>query len=127
MNKGKRKFSASRAAFSCNMFRGKKVAIVLSEIYLHPCDLYRTNTTYFDSSLRHALNSWWQQLLGKTYGLRFQNRAMFIHNFVYSTAQKMNFSIKDFFSKRDQICRRLRIWSHLLEKSLIEKFIFRAL
>ena len=85
------------------MFRGKKVAIVLSEIYLHPCDLYRTNTTYFDSSLRHALNSWWQQLLGKTYGLRFQNRAMFIHNFVYSTAQKMNFSIKDFFSKRDQI------------------------
>ena len=30
------------------------------------------------------------------------------------------FSIKDFFSKCDQIHRKLRIWSHLLKKSLIE-------
>ena len=30
------------------------------------------------------------------------------------TAQKMKFSIKDFFSKCDQI---LWIWSHLLKKS----------
>ena len=29
-NKGKRKFSASRAVFSCNMLRGNKVAIFLS-------------------------------------------------------------------------------------------------
>ena len=42
------------------------------------------------------------------------------------TAQKMNFSIKDFFSKCDQIRRKLRIWSHLLKKSLMENFIFRA-
>ena len=40
------------------------------------------------------------------------------------TAQKMKFSIKDFFSKRDQIRRKLRIWSHLLNKSLMENFIF---
>ena len=33
-------------------------------------------------------------------------------------------SIKDLFSKCDQICRKLRIWSHLLQKSLMEKFIF---
>ena len=32
----------------------------------------------------------------------------------------MKFSIKDFFSKCDQI----RIWSHLLKKSLMENFIF---
>ena len=32
--------------------------------------------------------------------------------------------IKDFFSKCDQICRTLRIWSHLLKKSLMENFIF---
>ena len=31
---------------------------------------------------------------------------------------------KDFFSKRDQIRRKLRIWSHLLKKSLMENFIF---
>ena len=40
------------------------------------------------------------------------------------TAQKMKFSIKDFFSKFDQICRKLRIWSHSLKKSLMENFIF---
>ena len=36
----------------------------------------------------------------------------------------MKFSIKDFFSKCDQIRRKLRIWSHLLKKSL--NFIFCA-
>ena len=36
------------------------------------------------------------------------------------------FSIKDFFSKCDQIRRYLRIWSHLLKKSLMENFIFCA-
>ena len=41
-------------------------------------------------------------------------------------AQKIKFSMKDFFSKCDQICRKLRIWSHLLKKSLMEKFIFCA-
>ena len=38
----------------------------------------------------------------------------------------MKFSIKDFFSKYDQIRRKLRIWSHLLKKSLMENFIFCA-
>ena len=40
-----------------------------------------------------------------------------------TTAQKMKFSIKDFFSKCD---RKLRIWSHLLKKSLMENLIFCA-
>ena len=38
----------------------------------------------------------------------------------------MKFSIKDFFSKCDQIRRKLRIWSNLLKKSLMEKFVFCA-
>ena len=38
----------------------------------------------------------------------------------------MNFSIKDFFSKCDQIRRKLQIWSHLLKKSLMVNFIFCA-
>ena len=42
------------------------------------------------------------------------------------TAQKMEFSIKDFFSKCDQIRRKLRTWSHFLEKFLMENFIFCA-
>ena len=41
-----------------------------------------------------------------------------------NTAQKMKFSIKDFFSKCDQTHKKLRIWSHLLKKSLIENFFF---
>ena len=40
------------------------------------------------------------------------------------TAQKMKFSIQNFFSKCDQIRSILQIWSHLLKKSLIENFIF---
>ena len=38
----------------------------------------------------------------------------------------MMFSIKDFFSKYEQIRRKLRIWSHLLKKSLMENIIFCA-
>ena len=38
----------------------------------------------------------------------------------------MMFSIKEFFSKCDQIHSFLRIWSHLLKKSLMENFIFCA-
>ena len=38
----------------------------------------------------------------------------------------MKVSIEDFFSKCDQIRSFLRIWSHLLKKSLIENFIFCA-
>ena len=36
----------------------------------------------------------------------------------------MKFSIKDSFSKYDQIRSFLRIWSHLLKKSLMENFHF---
>ena len=38
----------------------------------------------------------------------------------------MKFSIKDFFSKSDQIRSFLRIWLHLLKKFLMENFIFCA-
>ena len=50
-----------------------------------------------------------------------------IHSYAYSsTAQKMKFSIKDFSCKCDQIRSALRIWSYLLEKSLMENFVFCA-
>ena len=38
--------------------------------------------------------------------------------------KKMKFSIKDFFSKCDQIRKKLRIWLHLPKESLMENFIF---
>ena len=40
------------------------------------------------------------------------------------TTQKTKFSIKDFFSKFDEIRRRLWILSHILKKSLMENFTF---
>ena len=46
--------------------------------------------------------------------------------YAYFTAQKTKFSIKDFFSKCVQIRKKVRIWLHLLKKSLMEKFIFSA-
>ena len=59
-----------------------------------------------------------------------------MHKNMYSTpakteklstnAQKNKFSIKDFFSKCDQIRRKLKIWSHLLKKFLLKNFIFCA-
>ena len=59
-------------------------------------------------------------------------RSVFLHmskafiSYGMSTAQKMKFSIEDFFSKCDQIRRNLRVESHLLKKSLVENFIFCA-
>ena len=44
----------------------------------------------------------------------------------FITVQKVKFLIKDFFSKCDEIRRKLRIWSYILKKSLIENFIFCA-
>ena len=38
----------------------------------------------------------------------------------------MKFFIKDFFSKFDQIRSKQWIWSHLLQKSLMENFTFSA-
>ena len=54
------------------------------------------------------------------------NTDIFFHNeaALSNTAQKMKFSIKDFFSRCDQIRSFLRIWSHLLKKLLMENFMF---
>ena len=41
-----------------------------------------------------------------------------------ATTQKMKCSIKDFFSKCDQIRSLPQIWSHLLKESLMENFNF---
>ena len=45
----------------------------------------------------------------------------------HSLHKKIKFTIKDFFSKCDQIRRKLRIWSHLLKKPSLENFIFCAI
>ena len=63
----------------------------------------------------------WKSLKGiqSIFWKHWQNDASTLH-------KKMKFSIKDLFSKCDQIRRFLRIWSNLLKKSLMENFIFCA-
>ena len=43
---------------------------------------------------------------------------------IHFSVQKIKFFIQDFLSKCDQIRRNVRIWSHLLKKSLMENLIF---
>ena len=49
-----------------------------------------------------------------------------VSRFRISLHKKMKFFIKDFFSKCDRIRSFLRIWSHLLKKSLMQTFTFCA-
>ena len=45
---------------------------------------------------------------------------MFLYYHLFHYTKNMKFFNKDFFSKCNQIRRKLRIWSHLLNKSLME-------
>ena len=56
--------------------------------------------------------------------MKFLKQADNIEYEMTTLQQKMRFSIKDFFSKGDQICRKPQIWSHLLKKPLMKNFIF---
>ena len=58
--------------------------------------------------------------------ISYQNMTMLLIKKTGALYKKMKFSIKDFFSKCDQIRSFLWIWSHLLMKSLTENFIFYA-
>ena len=46
--------------------------------------------------------------------------------FYINAESSSEYSFRDFFSKCDQIHRKLRVWSHLLKKSSMENFIFCA-
>ena len=71
-----------------------------------------------------------QKFSQKTYSNQKFWHLCYIHSYPSAVtilnAQKMKFFIKNFFSKYDQVCRKLRIWSHLLKEFLIENFIFCA-
>ena len=45
---------------------------------------------------------------------------------LFTLHKKMKFSVRDFFSKCDKIRSFLRIWSHLLRKSVMKNFYFCA-
>ena len=70
----------------------------------------------------------WKLILGwiKMYSFPIISSFKTESNVELLTAQRMKFSIKDFFIKCDQTRSLLQIWSHLLKKSLMENFVFCA-
>ena len=68
-----------------------------------------------------ARSKFWKSLVHKK---SFDLIWLVVFKLEHFTAQKMKVSTKDFFSKCDHIRSFLRIWSHLLKKSLMENFIF---
>ena len=83
--------------------------------------LYFLPKLMFKQSLKTAL------IMNKNWSTVY--RGIFNHTLCEeenSTAQKIKFSIKDFFSKCDQIRWKLWIWLHLLNKSSMENFSFCA-
>ena len=82
--------------------------------------LLTSQVLYLGKELGHFLTTWihlYKTLMKITFLFQLADT---------DTAQKMKFPIKDFFSKCGQIRSFLRIWSHLLKKSLMENFIFCA-
>ena len=77
-----------------------------------------------DSNSKVILQAFWLTLPIYIFKLLLYFNAVIISN---NTAQRVNFSIKDFFSKYKQIRRVPRTWSYLLKKSLMENFISGAL
>ena len=88
-------------------------------IWMHNRDV--NNLYRWATSQKVSVESfkWWKS--------KFRFAEEFIKNYNENSdkniAQKIKFYIKDFFSKCDQICSLLRIWSHLLKKFLTENLI----
>ena len=89
--------------------------------------IFATSTEQFLQELNFAsISKWslqWKNIWVSDYWVLKILTTSARFSFFY-TAQKMKFSIKDFFSKCDRIRRKLQIWSNLLTKSLMENFIF---
>ena len=85
---------------------------------------------FFWSAFSRIRTGYWV-IRGKIWNRKTPNMDTFYAVLVtldsYHTGQKMKFFIKDFFSKCDQLRRKLWAWSHLLKKSLMTEFIFCAM
>ena len=77
----------------------------------------RETVKVFNCILLHL----WREIFPRSYAASFSKKKQI---FLNQIAQKMKIFIKDFFSKSDQIRWKQQIWSHLLKKSLVERFIF---
>ena len=87
-----------------------KVSLQLYLSHTSPCMFSCRFTAYFQNTFFLRNIRLTASGLGKIKASPSHLTAFSEYNAVIITAQKMKFSIKDFFSKCDQI--RMRIWSH---------------
>ena len=93
----------------------------LSKSLIYECDVYLMHYGNFNAEptiIRRVLKVFCKIIVAAILTI---NQKM-----LTKAAQKIKFSIKDFFSKCEQIHSFLWIWSHLLKKSFMENFIFYA-
>ena len=98
----------------------------------NPCDLVAYILISEDLYFLRLLISWKLQFyfmfieneINTHIYIHFRKSYCCIRFYKCNLAQKMKFSLKDFFSKCDQIRSFLRIWSHLQKKSFMKNFIF---
>ena len=90
---------------------------------------------YFPTILLQIIFSWIKEFFPCFFPVKKISQNLFslcslllwsVHSGKLEHCTKKRFSIKDFFSKYDQIRSIFRIWSHLRKKSLMENFIFCA-
>ena len=97
--------SANILVFSLRIFMG-------TSVFWHVLDASKFRISFNTSSLSTSKNEKGLQCVS-------------LHTSPIATLHKtMKFSIKDFFSKCEQIRSFQPIWSHLLKKSLMENFVF---
>ena len=108
-----------------SLFITVSLFINLAEICQHP-RLFRPPLLFKTREYKGTIRGYNLKIRKTSTGAKQAAFIFFIFVFfsISDTLQKMKFSIKDFFSKCDQIRSKLRIWSHLLKKCLMENFIF---
>ena len=96
---------------SFDQFFGKIWSVIIFEPHEEWSWNFQDSILFMKASYGSSFNKIWSVNHG-----HFRNSWWF--DMEWPTTENMKFSIKDFFSKCDQICCFLRIWSHLLEKPL---------
>ena len=89
-----------------------KITLLSSLLTLHKILVWSQEQKQIDILKVYTQNKWWKHL---TSSIEVSLNALSL--WAITTAQKMKFSIEDFFTKWEQIPSLLRIWSHLLNKS----------
>ena len=116
---------------TCVIFQHKditKIKAALNKNFSMLCDWFIDNklSIHFGGLVEITQNQFWfaaiinlrnqSHCTSSTMTLKSSN--------ILNTTQKMKFSMKDLFSKCDQIRSFLWIWSHLLQKFFMENFLF---